>query len=369
MELRILHIVTTMNAGGIETMIMNLYRNINRDSIQFDFLVHRKEEGFYDKEIKNLGGKIYFLGRFNSLFKYNNRLIDFLNSKDYSIIHSHINQYSYFPLKVAKKANIPIRISHSHQYLKTNKTVKRFRIPIIYYCRNRLRDLYTHGFACSEQAGRWLFGKDASFKVINNSIDAKAFIYNEEIAKNKKEELGLSENFVIGHIGNFSPVKNYPFILKIFKKVVGKNSKAKLMLIGDHLKNPEIKNRVSELGMGNSVLFMGVRSDIPELLQAMDVFLFPSITEGLPVSMIEAQAAGLPCIMSDSITDEVKITNLVKTLSLNKTAEFWAEEILKYYTGFERKNTFKQICESGYDVKENTKKLEMQYKNMYEQVR
>lgn len=357
MTIRILQVVTSMNAGGIETMLMNYYRNIDRSKVQFDFLVHRKEKGIYDDQIKKLGGKIYYFGRFSNIFIYNKRVKNFLLESNYKIIHSHINQYSFFPLKIAKNNQIPVRISHSHQYLTSNTSIKFMKKLLIYFCRYRLQNQFTHAFACSSQAGEWLFNRNKLFKVINNSIETKEYIYNREKAEKVIREFDLQDRLVISHIGNFSTTKNYPFILNVFMEVLKKKKDAVLMLIGANQNNPEIEKMVEKMGMENSVIFTGVRSDIPELLQISNVFLFPSISEGLPVSLIEAQAAGVPCIISDTITREVKITDLVEFESLKSSPQVWGDKILMYANKNEKPNTSQSIVLAGYDINDNAKQL------------
>lgn len=371
MSIRILHVVTSMDAGGIETMLMNLYRNIDREKVQFDFLVNRTHKGFYDDEIISLGGKIYKLMpiRLTSINKYVNKLKDFFdNHKEYKIIHSHISVMSYLILKVAKKKKIELRIAHSHEAHKSIREHRLFRRPIIVFSKLFINKYTTHRFACSKEAGKWLFGNKDDIKVINNTIDAKRYVINEQKRLNKREELDAADKFIIGHIGNFSKAKNYPFILDVFKSIVKQNSNALLILVGKNESNPEIEKKVKEMGLEKQVIFTGVRADVPELLQAMDVFLFPSLYEGLGVAVIEAQASGLPCIVSDSVPEEVKITDLVEFISRDQSPKYWGQQVLKYVNDYERKNIFEEICSSGYDIKENVKWLENFYIEEYNKI-
>lgn len=360
MPIRILHVVTSMNAGGIETMIMNIYRKIDRNRVQFDFLVHRDFKGFYDDEILKMGGKIYHIVPINFLnfFKYKIMLSKFFDShKEYNIIHSHISILSYLVLKIAKKNDIPIRISHSHEAHNSIREYKLFKRPIVVYCKLRLNKQATHRFASSSNAGEWLFGLNKQFNVINNSIDAQSFTYKKDIRIIKQNELGITDKLVIGHIGNFSKAKNYPFLLNIFQSLHLKRENSVLILIGNNT-YPDIENNVKKMGLEKSVIFTGVRSDIPELLQAMDVFVFPSLHEGLPVTLIEAQASGLQCVISDTITHETQITDMIEFISLKNTPDYWAERVLKYANGYERRDTYNDICKAGYDITKNAKWLE-----------
>ena len=218
--------------------------------------------------------------------------------------------------------------------------------------------------ACSENSGKSMFGKRKLFEVVRNAIDLPKYSYNKELASIKRKELGISDHFVLGHIGNFSRVKNYPFILKVFQAVHSRRKDAVLLLIGKDSNDPTVRKNVAKMGLAGSVIFTGVRSDVNELLQAVDVFLFPSIQEGLPVSLIEAQAAGLPCIVSDTITEEVRVTDLVEFLSLDDPIEYWSRAILKYANGYERKNTSENIRKAGYDVRDTAERLEDFYMSL-----
>jgi len=356
-----------MDAGGIETMLMNIFRVIDREYIQFDFLVHRENESHYEKEILDLGGRIWRIrpisisgiGTYNRLLK-----AFFRKHNEYPIVHSHVSAWSSLVLLQAKKAGIPFRIAHSHESHKSIREHHIVRRPIIWYCKRRINEQLTHRFACSVDAGKWLFGNETHFEVIKNGILTDKYIYCKDLESRKRSELDLIGNFVIGHIGNFSRVKNYPFILKVFEAVHSQKEDSVLLLIGKDSNDPTVRMMVDEMGLSGSVIFTGVRSDVNELLQAVDVFLFPSIQEGLPVSLIEAQAAGLPCIVSDTITEEVRVTDLVEFLSLDDPIEYWSRAILKYANGYERKNTSENIRKAGYDVRDTAERLEDFYMSL-----
>jgi glycosyltransferase involved in cell wall biosynthesis len=218
--------------------------------------------------------------------------------------------------------------------------------------------------ACSKSSGEWLFGsacKKDNFFIFNNAIDAKTFIFDEDIRTDKRKEFQIEDKFIIGHIGRFTIPKNHEFLIDIFKAVYDRNNNAILMLIGDGELRSLIEKKVNNLGLTNNVIFTGLRSDISELLQVMDVFVFPSLYEGLPVTLVEAQAAGLPCVISDRITGDVKITNLVEYISLDDNIDYWAEKIMAFAVGFERKNTYKEINEVGYDIESIVKRYQEFY--------
>lgn len=365
MAIRVLHVVTTMDMGGLETFIMNIYRNIDRDKVQFDFLKHRNYESKFDSEIKSLGGKIYNVPPINP-FTHRNYLKSLDNffevHSDYSIIHSHNNANSMFVLRSAKNAGISTRIAHSHI---ANQPRFYYRAPFLKYTKSRIKTYTTHNFACGVEAGKWLYGKNAyknkEYQVINNSIDTKMFLYNKETRNSIREKYGLQKNFVIGHVGRFHHQKNHDFIVEVFKKISDKNSNARLLLLGDGELRPEIEKKVEEYNLKEKVIFTGVQPNANEFLQAMDLFLMPSHFEGLPVTLVEAQASGIQSVISDNITDEVKITNLVESISLEHSPTYWAEHINKYSVGYQRKDMSEEIKNAGYDVKTTAKWLEEFY--------
>ena len=217
-----------------------------------------------------------------------------------------------------------------------------------------IRYISDYFFACSEAAGKWLFGnkvcKSKNYFIMNNAINTKEFIYNESIRLKKRQEFNIQNKLVIGHIGKILSQKNHNFLIDIFKDLNSKNKNAVLMLVGDGELKPLIKRKVDSLGLNEYVIFTGVRSDIPMLLQAMDVFVFPSIHEGLPVTLVEAQASGLPCFISDNITTEVMITNSVKRISLKKSPEEWTKEIFSSLKRHQRRNMSSEIIRAGYDI-------------------
>lgn len=362
--IRVLHIVNIMNRGGLETMIMNLYRNIDRTKVQFDFLTHNTQPGDYDDEIKELGGKIYnVVPRRQGIIKNRRQLMEFFkNHPKYKIVHMHVSSLSYItPLKIATMANVPTRAIHSHNTIQKGSTHK-----VLHMINQRkIKEYATNYFACSDVAAKWLYGNHLynrlDIHLINNSIDARKFSFNRGVRERVRKELGINDKFLIGHVGRFQEQKNHNFLVDIFKEINEINPNTVLMLIGRGELEDEIKNKVLKLGLEDSVMFMGVRADIPELLQAMDVFLFPSLHEGLPVTLVEAQASGLRIIASDSITEEICLTGLVQFLSLRQSALEWAKVVLNYSGGYKRIDTFEKISKAGYDVKTLARELEQFY--------
>lgn len=377
-KIRILHIFTVMNRGGSESMIMNYYRQLNKDLIQFDFLVHRQQRGVFDDEIEAMGGKIYRLNPINPFFpkKYYAQLRKLLEnkSKEYRIIHSHLNTFSFFPLKIAQEFKIPFRISHAHIALDSPKLSDLFsptkggkefaKKYIKFYLKKRITRHTTHFFSCGIKAGNWLYGPDAEFKVLNNAINAKNFEYDETIALSYKKDLNLINDFTIGHIGRFTTQKNHSFLIDIFSEILKKQPKAKLLLVGDGPLRNEIEKYALRMEVAENVMFLGVRTDIPKLCMAMDYFVFPSHYEGLPVTLIETQCSGLKIMASDQITREVELTDNISFQSLEEPASVWATEILKQ-ANYQRKNMVEKIIEEKYDIVENTKNLENFYLGLH----
>jgi glycosyltransferase involved in cell wall biosynthesis len=357
---RILIIVGKMHYGGIETMIMNYYRNIDRLKIQFDFMLNYEEKGDFDDEIRQLGGKIYILPRlyFKNAFKYIKAVNSFFKEhKEYEIVHGHLTSVGFIYTTIAKWHNVKITILHAHSTA-VKPTFKGFLEKIIMFPLRFCADYY---FACGNEAGQYAFGKnivkEKNYKIIKSGILVDNFIFNNDIRVKKREEVNLNDKFVIGHIGRFEYEKNHTFILDIFYEIYKKDKNSLLLLIGKGSGKEAIIEKVSEMNMENAILFLDTRSDINELMQCMDIFLLPSHYEGLPVVGVEAQAAGLQCFFSDAITAETDITGLCHFISLNTTAEFWADEILKLQNGYERNNTKDAIVKAGYDIKQQAKGL------------
>lgn len=367
--IRILNMFTILNRGGAETIAMNYYRHIDRSKVQFDFLVHRQTRGQYEDEIEELGGRIYrmmpiYPQNFN---KYQKKVRDFFNEhKEYKIVHSHMSELGCYALIEAEKQGIPIRICHAHS------AHRDFNVKMIVrnYFKMRMRPYITHMFTCSLDSGIWLYGEKNKSKFItqNNGIDAKKFCYNYNKAMKIRKELKIENKFVIGHVGRFNKVKNHSFLIDIFFEVYKREPNSVLILVGEGELENKIKSKVTKLGISDAVKFLGVRADIHRIFQAFDVFLFPSLFEGLPVTVIEAQASGLNCIVSNTITNEVNITGMVKYLSLQDSPETWANAIFQYKNGYLRENMFKTIACAGYDVEENAKWLEQFYLNEYKKI-
>ncbi|QGQ47228.1 glycosyltransferase family 1 protein [Metabacillus sediminilitoris] len=345
--IRVLQVVTIMNRGGLETMLMNYYRQIDRTKIQFDFMVHRDERGHYDDEIESLGGKIYRMPpiRPGNYHKYFNLLNEFFSEhKMFKVVHGHNNENSCFVLRAAKRFGVPCRIAHSH----LSDLGIDIKLPFRLYARHVMKDNPTQYFACSKNAGKWLFGEQQEVTVLSNAVNVNDFKFSEQIRSKIRKELNIDNKLVIGHIGRFNKQKNHELLIDIFKAVHEKKSDAILLLIGDGHLRSEIEKKVEKLGLSSNVKFLGVREDIAQLMQAMDLFLFPSLFEGLPVVLVEAQAAGLNCIVSDSITSETDITGRIQYINLKDSIDLWVDRVITTTT--EHADTSQMLRSNGFDT-------------------
>ena len=355
--IRILHVVTYMGRGGLESMLMNYYRNIDRSKVQFDFLVHRDFEADYDKEILSLGGRIFHVSRLVPWSgSYRTELKKFFHEHpEYKIIHVHQDCLSSVALQCAKECGVPVRCAHAH----SSSAVKNLKYPIKLFYRRKIAKYATDLFACNQSSGDWMFC-GAPFQIVKNAIDLEQYRFNTETARSVRESLGLGDKFVVGHVGRFRTEKNHEFLVRVFAALLKKQPNAALLLVGDGDLEDTVKTQVQELGIQDHVQFLGARSDVPQLMQAMDAFVFPSLYEGLPVTMVEAQAAGLPCVISDRVPDECIMTNLVTQLSLDASHESWAEEIMKHQNEA-RTDTAAVLCQAGFDINDNAQKLQSFY--------
>lgn len=362
--IRILHVVTQMTRGGLETMLMNYDRHIDHIKVQFDFLEHRDAVTDYDREILELGGTIHRLPRLNPLNPAYLKALDrfFAEHPEYRIVHSHLDCMAGIPLKAAKKYGVPVRIAHAHN----SSQVKNAKYPMKLYYKRDIPENATHLFACGKEAGDWMFGGH-SFSILNNAIDAESFVFDEEVRNQYREELGVGQNTILmGHVGRFNPQKNHIFLIDVFAELLKRLPDSKLLLVGQGALEQSIREKVERLGISDKVIFAGIRSDVSGLFQAMDVFAMPSLFEGLPLVLVEAQAAGLPCVVSNHVPAECEKTqNLVTFLSLEAGADRWAEEILRA-AKIPRRDTLAEIQESGFDIQENALKLQKFYLNHWQ---
>ncbi|MBE6677732.1 MAG: glycosyltransferase family 1 protein [Ruminococcaceae bacterium] len=362
---RVLHIVVSMDAGGIETMLMNYYRNIDRSKVQFDFLLHCEHKSFYEDEITMLGGKIFRVPYYHpkNIIKYLKSLNSFFKTHtEYKIVHSHMVFYSSFALKAAKKHGVPMRIAHSHcsnKFWRLDST-----LPFRIWTRHSLKKQYTHVYACSPEAAEYMAPKKP-FTILNNAIDAENFVFNLDARIKQRNQLNIINELLIGHIGRFTDEKNHGFILDVFAEILKKNADAKLVLVGGGKLFEKTKAKADSLGLADKIIFTGIRRDIAELMSAMDIFIFPSKFEGFPVTLVEAQASDLPCVISDTFSKTAVVSDRVKILSLNDAVDDWADSLLTFYNGCTRRDNFELIKNSGLDIKTNAVDLQNTYLEAY----
>lgn len=359
--IRILHVIGIMNRGGAETMIMNLYRNVDREKVQFDFVQNENTGASYDGEITALGGKIYHCPRYcgKNHFLYIKWWKDFFEQhhSEYPVVHGHIGSTAAIYLSVAKKYGA-YTIAHSHSAGTGTGLYRFFAYPTRYVA--------DHFFACSRDAGVSRYGKKVGMdvsrcQVLSNAIDTRKFVFSEEIRCKVRKKLHIEEGtLVVGHVGRFVDAKNHVFLLEIFRQLHQRNKDSVLLLIGDGELRPQIEAVVKQKSLENAVILTGVQPNVCDYYQAMDVFAFPSVYEGLPVSLVEAQAAGVPCCVSGNVPQEAAITDLVEFVRLEDGASRWADRVL-LRAREPRRNMYAEIEKAGFDVSVTSKWLEEFY--------
>lgn len=363
--IRILQVMGGLNRGGAETMVMNLYKSIDRREIQFDFITHSNTKDDYFDEIKKMGGKIYVFPEFKgyNLISYRKTWrVFFKMHPEYKILHSHLRSFASIYLSIAKKHGLRT-IIHSHS-TSNGKGIKSIVKKALQKPLSKQSDYL---FSCSTEAGKWLFGDDAihkeNFYIINNSIDVENYRYSEKIRNNYRKHLNIQDKRVFGHIGRLSEPKNHIFLLDIFKKISEINSDSILLLVGDGECREKIEGRIIELSLKDKVIMLGSRNDVSCILQSFDVFLFPSLWEGLPVSVVEAQAAGLPCLVSDKVTKEVALSPAIKYLPIDEGIDLWVDEAINIDSRRILESADK-VIEAGYDITKSSKWLTEFYRRI-----
>lgn len=375
--IKVLIMDTVMDRGGSEAMTMNFMRNMDRTKVQYDFLVHRDYKGAYEDEIKQLGGKIYRICPVYPQYfgRYKKEIRNFFeNHPEYRIIHSNTMELGYFAYKEASKQGIPVIICHSH-CVPVGFNLKQV---VRWYFKHRMQKYITTRFACSVEAARWLFGEKnvRNTKIIKNPIEARKYKFEQRSRDRIRREFSIENNtFVVGHVGRFFPEKNHDFLIDIFDSIHKKNPNTVLMLVGSGENgdnDPYVclaKEKIQQKNLENSVIFTGVRNDVPDILQAMDAFVFPSKTEGFGIALIEAQASGLRCFTSAKVVPkDVKVTDLLEFIDLNDSSEIWANSILQAEYCYPRDEYYKQIIKAGYDIEDCSKKMQEFYCNVIEGV-
>ena len=352
--IRVAQMMTDMNYGGVEMVVMNYYRHIDRTKVQFDFFALEGSAVPQREEIERLGGRVYIVPKYTHLSAYEKEIIRLFRQNQYKIVHSHMNTLSVFSLWVAKKAGIPNRIAHNHSTAGKGETKKN----IIKYALRPFAKIYpTKLCACSQYAGEWLYGKNAEFQVFNNAIDLSRYSYDPQKAAAARKELGLEDKLVVGHIGRFCYQKNHDFLIDIFNEIHKQRQEAVLLLIGEGELEQDIRNKVKKLGLTDSVRFMGKQKDTSEFYQAMDCFVLPSRYEGLGVVAIEAQACSVPVICLTAVPKDAKITSSVKFIGLDESSSNWADCVLDVIKTQVKRNEREEVRKAGYDIEVEAQKL------------
>lgn len=369
--IRVLHVVGNMGIGGIETLIMNIYRNIDRDKVQFDFLIHNPTEGEYAEEIKKLGGHIYRMPVLRDktrtyywrYFEYKSALKKFfLEHKEIEVLHGHMTNTASIYMPIAMKyGNVKCCIAHSHQ----TEATPGLSGVVTNILQRHLEKIATDYFACSEEAAKWIYSieivENGKVKIIHNGTDVEKYHFDSVEHEKIKNQMGHSGKIVFGNVARFKKQKNHEFLIDIFAEIHKMNQNTVLILVGQGELEENMKEKVAKLGLDDCVEFLGARNDVPTLLKDFDVFLLPSLFEGLPLVGIEAQAAGLPMITSNTVTLEADVTGNVTFLPLELSAEEWAKKILEVNESFVRKDMTQKVREAGYDIKQTAQWLQKFY--------
>lgn len=355
-KIKVLMILPTLNlCGGIENFAISYYREL-KDKVKFDFITHEINNNEYKNEIERGGNNVYCLPKFriSNIIEIHKLIKRFFKEhNDYDIVHCNMVNAAYIYLKEAKKYNIKVRIMHSHQNKYSDNFIHAIRnIPLIFIGKKYVTDR----IACSEEAGKFLFGKK-DFIVIKNAIDTTKFKFNNQIREKMRRKLGVQNKFVIGSVGRFSPQKNQAFLIDVFLKIKMKHTDSKLILIGEGKLKDFLVEKGKKYGILKDIIFIEPNDIVNDYLQAFDIFVLPSLYEGLGIVNIEAQATGLHTILSNNVPREAKVTeNLVDFLSLSDGVEYWANFILKN-KDYIRKNTIDEIAKNGYDIHMSSKEL------------
>ncbi|MCI8614782.1 MAG: glycosyltransferase family 1 protein [Lachnospiraceae bacterium] len=372
--IRVLHVLGNTQLGGAESRVMDLYRHMDRERVRFDFLVHTEKEGHFDKEIKELGGQIFCVPRFRlyNFFSYRKAVKKFFEGhREFQAVQGHITSTASIYLPIAKKAGIPVTIAHA----RSAGVDKGIKGKLTRWMRRNLSKKADYLFTCSELAGISVFGEKAVREgktiFIPNAIDCRLFAYNEKKRMELRRKLGIEDKYVIGHVGRFHYAKNHEYLLHIFaelckKEKLNEDLKNKksfvLLLLGEGSGMEGARALAEELGIADRVYFLGNRDNIYDYYQAMDYFVYPSRYEGLPGTMVEAQASGLKCVMSDTICREVAVTELVHTMDIRADAAFWADYI-RETADYQRKSHVEEMQKAGFDVNGQAERMMAFYEN------
>lgn len=367
---RVLQELSALDGGGVAKLLYDYYRNMDHTKIHFDFLIYDYyENGMYEEPLKDLGCTIYKLPRIKKdKIGYLTGMKKIIKDGNYDVVHSHMGSRGLFVMYYGKKYKVPKRIVHSHIAYEPVSNVKRkINAMLASIAKHYATDL----FACGKDAGIYMWGKKASAEgkvhIMTNAVDTDSFQFSNVLRIQKQEELQITGKFVIGIVGRLSEQKNYPFLFSAYKKVTEQRDDTVLLIVGRGLEEDKIKKLAADMNLGNSVRFLGIRSDVSELLNAFDMFVLPSKYEGLPVVLIEAQANGVQELVSDRVTTEMDITDLIKFLPIENTKDQWAKEMCSASIKTNERERYSNLVrQAGYDIKIESKKMQNFYCNIEE---
>ncbi len=359
--IKVLHFVATLGTpGGVQSLLKNYYERMDHDKIQFDFAVFDDTDNGFKKYFTEMGCNIFYIPpKKAGILAHIKAIDDLLKNEKYDIVHTHQNFRGALTIWIAKRRGVPVRIVQSHRSNAPESTKVRI---IRFFMTKWIKRESTEWWACGRDAAKWLFGEKDSQDVyiLNNAIDVRQFNYDLQTRQQLRDDLGLTDSFVVGNVGRFYSPKNHKLLVEVFAELLLKVPEAKLLLVGEGELEQAVRQQVKELGIEDSVVFTGARSDVYRYLQAMDVFVLTSTFEGLPVVLVEAQSAGLPCVTSKRVTDEVAVTDLVNYLEKDATVSEWVEGIIKSRR-IQRKSVMDAMMSSNFYILKEAKKLELKY--------
>lgn len=356
--IRVLQIIGIVAGGGVEAVIMNYYEHIDRTKVQFDFIVHNDNKIDITQKVEAMGGKVYKVTPY-----YKNPIVfmwdiyKVIKRHHYRIVHSNMNTLSAFSLFAAWAAGAPVRILHNHSTSSPGETKRNI---MKFMLRPFARLFANHYLACSRLAGEWMYGRkmmdSGKVTIVNNAIDLKKYAFNPQKRNLLRKELGLADEFVIGHVGRFMFQKNHEFLIDVFAEAYKKNPHMALLLVGDGPLRPAMEEKVRKLGLTDHVKFLGLRNNVQDFYHVMDILVLPSHYEGLPVVGVEAQANGLPCLFSTKVTKETRLTHSAQFLDLEAGASMWAEEIISIKCE-RNKKAGDELRQAGFEIYKEAEKL------------
>lgn len=356
--IRVLQIIGIVAGGGVEAVIMNYYEHIDRTKVQFDFIVHNDNKIDITQKVEAMGGRVYKVTPYyKNPIAFMHDIYKIIRNHHYRIVHSNMNTLSAFSLFAAWAAGAPVRILHNHSTSSPGETKRNIMKFIL---RPFARLFANHYLACSRLAGEWMYGRkmmdSGKVTIVNNAIDLKKYAFNPQKRELLRKELGLTDEFVIGHVGRFMFQKNHEFLIDIFAEAYKQNSHMALLLVGDGPSRPAVEEKVRKMGLTNHVKFLGLRNDVQDLYHVMDLFVLPSHYEGLPVVGVEAQANGLPCLFSTKVTKEAHLTHSAQFWDLEKGASKWAKKIISIKCE-RNKKAGEELRQAGFEIDKEAEKL------------